>query len=170
MNAVHFHLILNHFPIVLSIIGFLVLSMGLILRNTSVKGVALSILILGGFFSFLTSRSGGEAEELVENISEFDKNVIHEHEEKAEPFTALFMGLGLVSIVGLWSIVKQKKYAKYISILVLAICIPVIVLGFLVGTSGGEIRHSEIRKDAVITTLPEQSDSPAQVEDKEDDH
>lgn len=172
MNAVHFHLMLNHFPIVLSILGFLILSTGLILCNRHIKGVALAVLLLGALFSFMTSQSGERAEGIVKNIPGIEKQMIHEHEEKAEPFSALFYALGLISLISLWSLVKQKKYSKHLSILSLALCIPVIVLGFVVGLSGGEIRHTEIRKDAVYKTIPGAADSQKSEndDDKEEDH
>ena len=53
-----------------------------------------------------------------------------------------------MSIITIFTLIRRNKYAKYFLYLSLALAISAGVLAKFVGTSGGEIRHSEIRSEA----------------------
>jgi hypothetical protein len=59
-------------------------------------------------------------------------------------------GLGLVSILGLVANYKKHGKASVVSYVILFLAIGSAVLSKSVGTSGGEIRHTEIRENANI--------------------
>ena len=98
-----------------------------------------------------TMMTGEGAEEIVEELG-ISHDIIHEHEEMAETFMKVLYGLGLVSILGLVANVKKYAKASIVSYAVLVLAIGSAVLSKSVGTSGGEIRHTEIRNESVITT------------------
>ena len=91
--------------------------------------------------------SGEGAEEIVENIPGVTENLIHEHEEAAELFALLSYVFGAFSLVALWSSWKNKSYNVVLSYLIAVFAILLIFLGKQTGTSGGEIRHTEIRSN-----------------------
>jgi len=149
MNGAHLHLIANHLPIVGVIIGTLVMVVGLILKKDQIKQTALGINLFSAITALFAFFTGEEAEEVVEDIPGISETLIHIHEEYAEIFFNLSILIGVISIVALYLSIKGSKYAKYGFVLCLALSIALIVIGKQVGTSGGEIRHTEIRSENI---------------------
>jgi uncharacterized membrane protein len=147
MNQAHFHLIVNHLPIIAPLIGFLVLLGGLIAKSEIVKRTAFAIFIFGAICTLPAFVSGEGAEEIVEKMSDVSHQLIHEHEEKAEVFAWVSYLLGILAGVGFWANWKQKSFANIVGYLVLVLGVLVMFLAAQTGTSGGEIRHPEIRKE-----------------------
>jgi len=147
MNGAHLHLIANHLPIVGVIIGTLVMIAGLILKREQIKQTALGIYIFSALTSMFAFFTGEEAEEVVEDIQGVSETLIHIHEEYAELFFTLSLILGAISIITLYLSIKSNKFAKYGFLISLALSLSLIFIGKQVGTSGGEIRHTEIRTD-----------------------
>jgi hypothetical protein len=57
---------------------------------------------------------------------------------------------GIFSILSIFTSTKKHKWAKICSFLTLLFALIASILAKSVGTSGGEIRHTEIRANAVI--------------------
>ena len=145
MNDAHFHLIVNHLPIVGLLIGILVLLAGFVLKKTEVKLTALGIFIFSALASMAAFYSGEGAEEVVENLAGISETLIHTHEEYAESFYVLTLILGGLSLITFIAELRKFRFAKYLMVLCLLLAAADGVLAKYVGTSGGEIRHQEIR-------------------------
>jgi uncharacterized membrane protein len=145
MNDAHLHLIVNHFPIVGTAIGLLVLIFGYLIKNQQVKATSLGIFIFSALAAIAANYTGEGAEEIVEKIPGITKSLIHDHEETAELFFTLSLILGGAALITLFLQIKKMGLAKYGYILVVILAISSLVSANYVGTSGGEIRHSEIR-------------------------
>jgi hypothetical protein len=91
---------------------------------------------------FLT---GEEAEETVEHITGVSEQLIENHEELAEKAIWSMGLLGALSLINFFAIVKKLSFAKTISIITLIVSLGTFVHFAKVGSTGGEIRHSEIR-------------------------
>lgn len=165
MNYAHFHLVVNHLPIVGTLIGFLVLSAGLILKNPQIKNTALGIFIFSALTAIAAFSTGDGAEEIVENLTGISETLIHKHEEYAELFQTIMLILGGVSLITLFLEYKKLPFSKYGFVLVLLLSVSSIIISKYVGTSGGEIRHTEIRSDANVIQL----DSHNKNNDHDDD-
>jgi uncharacterized membrane protein len=153
MNDAHYHLIVNHLPIVGLLIGILVLIAGLVFNKAEVKLTALGIFIFSAITSIAAFYTGEGAEEVVENLEGISETLIHTHEEYAETFYTLTLILGGLSLLTFIMELKKIKFTKYLIILCLLIAIVDGVLATYVGSSGGEIRHTEIRNDAKVIPL-----------------
>lgn len=149
MNDAHLHLIFNHLPIIIPIVGLLVLVTGFVLKSDVIKRVALGIFVLGALAAFPASFTGDRAEDFVEDNLDVSHQIIHRHEDMAETFAILSYVLGAFALVGIWANWKQKPYAKYLAITVLIMSLVVLFFAQRTGTTGGEIRHNEIRSDFV---------------------
>lgn len=149
MNDAHLHLVVNHFPIIGTILGLGILIAGIILKNKSTKNVAYVLFIVAAIFAFFSMSTGEGAEELVEDMPSIGKQIIHEHEEIAEKLALVLYVLGVVSLTGLYLNIKNHSKAALISFLAIAIGAIAVFLAQQVGTSGGEIRHTEIRSNAI---------------------
>ncbi len=94
----------------------------------------------------LSFNTGEGAEELVEKVAGVSHDVIHEHEEMAEKFGLPMYGTALLSIISLFLMNKGFKFSRYLNFTILILALFVSYLSIKVGTSGGEIRHTEIRE------------------------
>jgi uncharacterized membrane protein len=68
MNDAHLHMIVNHFPIIGTILGLGILITGIILKNNSVKNTAYGLFIVATIFVALSMGTGEGAEELLEDM------------------------------------------------------------------------------------------------------
>ena len=148
MNDAHLHLVVNHFPIIGTILGLGILISGMILKNNSVKNTAYFVFITAAIFAAFSMGTGDGAEEMVEDFPNIGKKIIHEHEEIAEKLAIVLYVLGVISITGIYLNIKNHAKSKLVSFLALVIAVIAVIIAQQVGTSGGEIRHTEIRANA----------------------
>lgn len=148
MNDAHLHLVVNHFPIIGTILGLGILIVGIILKNNTVKSTAYFLFIVAAIFAAFSMGTGEGAEEAVEDMASVGKQVIHEHEEMAEKLAIVLYVLGVISIGGLFLNYKKNAKANLVSYLALVVAIVGTFLAKETGTTGGEVRHTEIRSDA----------------------
>lgn len=121
------------------------------LKNNTVKNVSYVLFIVCAVFAALSMATGEGAEEMVEDMPGIGKQIIHEHEEMAEKLALILYVLGVVSLLGLYTTIKNHSKAKLVSFLALVIAAIAVFVAQQVGTTGGEIRHTEIRKDYKAT-------------------
>lgn len=168
MNDAHLHMVVNHFPIIGTILGLGILIAGLVLKNNTIKNTAYCLFVVGAIFSLASMATGEGAEEIVEEMPSIGHQIIHEHEEMAEKFALVMYVLGAISIVGLYMNVKNNAKANIVSFLALTVAAVGVFLAQQTGTTGGEIRHTEIRANS--TTTSGQSGFDAQSESSEEEH
>lgn len=157
MNDAHLHMVVNHFPIIGIIFGLGILIIGFFLNNNIVKNVAYGLFIVGAIFAAVSMSTGEGAEEIVEDFPNISKNIIHEHEEIAEKLALVLYVLGVVSLVGLYLNFKKHSKATLISIIAITIAIVGVFFAQQTGTTGGEIRHTEIRATSTINPAATQA-------------
>ena len=170
MNDAHVHLAVNHFPIIGTILGLGILIAGIVLHNKSVQNTAYVLFVIAAIFGFFSMYTGEGAEEMVEDFPGIGKAIIHEHEELAEKLAIVLYLLGGISVLGLILNVKNHAKAKFISVVAVIIAIPAVYVSTLVGTSGGEIRHTEIRENYLKTTGSADETSPRNSEIKSENN
>ena len=158
MNDAHLHLIVNHFPIIGTIFGIGILIAGLALKNNALKNTAYILFIVAAIFALLSVNTGEGAEELVEDMPNIGHDIIHEHEELAEKLALLLYATGIFSLLSIYTSSKNHKFAKIASYITLVLAVGAAVLSASVATSGGEIRHTEIRDNAVISATENDSE------------
>ncbi len=151
MNEAHFHLTVNHLPIIIPIVGFLILVGGMILKSDIIKRTAYAVFFLGALTTIPAFASGEGAEEMVEHMEGVTHHIIHEHEEAAESFALLSYALGLLSLLALWANWKKKSIANSAQYVILVLSLAVLYTGKKTGTTGGEVRHTEIRSGGTST-------------------
>ncbi|MCL9770238.1 hypothetical protein NAT47_07395 [Flavobacterium sp. HXWNR69] len=167
MNEAHLHMVVNHFPIIGTIFGLGVLVTGIFLKNNVVKNVAYVLFIVAAIFGAVSMATGEGAEEIAENLPSVTEQFIHEHEEMAEKLAIVLYALGLVSLIGLYLNIKNHAKANLVSYLAAVIAIAGVFIGKQTGTTGGEIRHTEIRANAASVAVPAENNGN---ETEGDDH
>jgi len=158
MNNTHLHLIINHLPSIGLLIGILVLLAGSLLKKTEVKLTAFGVFIFSAVTSIFAYYSGEGAEEVAKNLTGISETLIHTHEEYAEFFFIFTLILGTVSIISFIAELKRFRFSKHLMILSLLIALVDGIAVKYVGTSGGEIRHPEIRIEAKMIDLETEED------------
>jgi uncharacterized membrane protein len=138
-------MVVNHFPIIGTIFGAGILLAGILFKNNAIKNVAYILFVVAAVFAAVSMATGEGAEEMVEDMPTVGHDIIHEHEEIAEKLALSLYVLGVVSLFGLYANIKKLSQAKIVAILTLVISIIAIYFAQLTGTTGGEIRHTEIR-------------------------
>ena len=149
MNSAHWHLVVNHLPIIFPLVGVIVMITGLISKSETVRRTAYMIFAIGALSAIVAMSTGEGAEDTVEQISGISEDSIENHEEAAETFALLSYLLGGLSLLGLWASFKEKSFSHLVAIGTLIFAFVVLFFGRNTGTTGGEIRHTEIRSDYI---------------------
>ena len=156
MNGAYWHLVVNHLPIIFPLIGAIVLITGLIAKSDAIKRTAFLIFTLGALAAIAAMTTGEGAENIAEKISGITRSDIHKHEEAAETFAILAYVLGGISLLALWASFKQKSFSTIVTIATLIFAVALLFFAKQTGTTGGEIRHTEIRGNYPLPTSKKQ--------------
>ncbi len=81
MNQAHFHLLLNHAPIIGPAFGIAVLLAGFIFKSDPVKRAALGIFVLAALLAIPAFLTGEGAEEIVEKLPGVNETLMETHED-----------------------------------------------------------------------------------------
>ena len=150
MNDAHVHMVVNHFPIIGTIFGLGILITGIVMKNNVVKNVAYVLFCISAIFGFASMFTGEGAEEIAENLPSITDQIIHEHEEMAEKLALVLYVLAGISLVGLYLNFKKHAKANLVSYFAFVIALVAVFLGKQTGTTGGEVRHTEIRANTTV--------------------
>jgi uncharacterized membrane protein len=158
MNPAHIHLLLNHIPILGSLFGTILLAIGLLRKDKSLLNAGLLTLVIVSIVAIPVFFSGEGAEDIVEKMPDMSHDIIHEHEEIAEKAIWLMELVGLGSLIAFFLHLKEHPLRHTVTIAVLVLAVANFGVMAKVGNTGGEIRHTEIRKNATTSDAIEKSD------------
>jgi uncharacterized membrane protein len=137
----YLHLLSNHFPILGSLFGVLLLVVALIKPNLNTTLSAYLILLVSGIGGFVAYFTGEPAEESIEHVPGISHKLIHVHEEMAENALIFVFLMTAAAVVGLWAERAQWNSAKKIERFTLVVGIIAFILFAFTGYLGGHIRH-----------------------------
>lgn len=148
MEDIHFHLLINHFPIVGAIFSSLILIAGIFTRSELVKRVAYGLFILTALLVIPTKNSGEKAEHHIKKAVDVNEILIEKHEDMADIAFWSLIVLGIISVLGFYLSMKESGIAGVISIVIVVGSIISIIYLWKTGETGGKIRHTEAFKNA----------------------
>lgn len=145
MDATHLHLLLNHFPIIGTLLGVGVMAYGYLTAAAEVKKAALWTWAAMALIAIPVFLTGDPAEESVEGLAGVSEALIHEHEEAAEWALWLMETLGALSLLAL--VFDKIKPATSKTLVLVSLLLSLVTFAAMARTGylGGQIRHSEIR-------------------------
>jgi uncharacterized membrane protein len=144
VNLAHLHLLLNHFPIIGTVVGVGLFVGSLVGKNDDLKRAGLIIFAVMALLSLPTFFSGIGAEGAIEKLPGVSDALINRH-EGAAILALLFMEItGALSLAGLWQSHKFSRPARWNTVAVLLLSLITVSLMARVGTTGGDVRHPEI--------------------------
>lgn len=141
----YLHLAVNHFPIISTIIGMLILLAGLIFKNEGIKLSGLGTMVFAAIMAVPAILTGDSAAEAVKGLPDVLSSLVEKHEDIAYVGLWSILPMGIIAGLAIYSLFKKEKMYK--SLVITAFVLSVLVSGVMiyVGRTGGKIRHSEFR-------------------------
>lgn len=145
MNTTHFHLLLNHVPVLGTGFGLLILLIGGWRKSDELKKAALIFFAVTTLVSVPAYLTGEPAEDGVKGLPGVSKPIIEKHEEAA---AVAFTGIIVLGVFGLGGLIRYRGDRVippwFTSSAVVA---SLVVCGLMAWTAnlGGQVRHTEIR-------------------------
>ena len=157
MNLAYLHLVLNHFPIVGTVIGLGLFVVSFVGKNDDLKRASLMVLAAVALLALPTFFSGIAAQRAIGRDPAVSAVLIERH-EGAAILALFFMEIaGALALVGLWQRhrVSTGKPGSWNLMAILLFSVVTAGLMARVGTTGGDIRHPEIRLAQEVTGTQE---------------
>jgi len=154
MNAPHWHLAINHLPVVGVFLVVLLLAYALARGHGELYGVSLGALVLLALATVPVFFTGRSADEVLMELPDVDDKLIHIHEAAAN---LAFIGigvLGVVALAGLWFGRKMPHVPRGLAAAVFILALIETALLARTANVGGQIRHPEIRPAGAAGTAP----------------
>jgi uncharacterized membrane protein len=147
MNLAHIHLILNHFPVIGMVFGFLLLAFALVKKSEELIRVSLGVFIIIALLALPVYFTGEPAAKVIEHLPGVTESVVEEHEEAALITLITVEILGLVALGGLFYFRHLENLPNWL--VKASLILAAISIGLLAWTAnlGGKVRHTEIRSD-----------------------
>src|SRR5690349_20350048 len=109
MNLAHVHLLLNHLPILGTLIALAMFLVALVMDQNDLKQVSLALFALIALFAIPTYMSGSGAEEMIKDSPDVSMDAIETHQGSAL-IAFIFMELtGAFALIGLWRFSPTSK-------------------------------------------------------------
>src|SRR5947208_4318848 len=106
MDWPYFHTIVNHFPIILSVVGCAVLLLALVTRRRGAWLYALATLTLAGLAAYPTFFSGDQAARALRNTWYIERTMVREHDAAAGYALWTLLIAGAMSAYAWWRMLR----------------------------------------------------------------
>ena len=143
LNPAHWHLLVNHLPIIGSIIGLFILGYGIISKTEVVIKMSYWLFIVLAVFAVIAKQTGEQAEGFIMSAKLADETLIEPHAQAADYAQWSMIILGLIALAALF--INRLKTPKVMPLIVLITALVAAGLMGWTGFLGGEIMHKEIR-------------------------
>jgi len=144
-NAAHWHLVLNHLPVVGSLAAVLLLGWAFIKNSDDVKRVALTALVFVALVSIPTFLTGDPAEHSLKGLPGISKRWISSHEDAGEFALWAAVAVGATALVALIVFRKKRSLPRWVIGVFLLLALTVCTIMARTANLGGKIHHPEIR-------------------------
>jgi uncharacterized membrane protein len=144
MNGAQFHLLLNHLPVLLPLVGTCILIYALSKKSRELLQVGLVLIVLTALATVPTYLSGAPAEQVVKNYPNVLRDAIHTHQDAAYLGMLLVEFYGLVCAIVLWRDWRRLRTTKGTQIFLIVFGLCTFILMARAAHFGGLIRHEEL--------------------------
>lgn len=148
MSMVHLHLLLNHVPAVGAVLIAALFGIALIRKSSEIAKTALGAAVAVGIVALAVYFTGEPAEEAIEGMAGVSEGIIARHEDAALLATIAAAATGAVALA-LLAWFRGRPLSRLLAGVSLAGSL--VLSGLMAWTAnlGGQIRHTEIRADAI---------------------
>jgi hypothetical protein len=162
MTAAHFHLALNHIPLLGILFGAALLAYGLWRDSSDVQHASLGLLAIAGLTTIAVYLTGEPAEDIVEGLAGVSHDAIEAHESLGT--YALVAGLltALSALLALALRAARQHLVRWSVLLTLTLAIASTGLIGYTANLGSKISHPELHVDTPTSTpsgeMPDEND------------
>lgn len=143
MDAPQLHLMLNHIPVIGTLIVVIALGAAKVFRSAALQRFGLAILLGAALVGVPVFLSGEPTEERIEEMAGVSETSIEAHESAAKAATLALVILGVLALGGL---VSERSRASRLYSGAMLVCTLALSLGMAwTAHLGGRIHHPEIR-------------------------
>jgi uncharacterized membrane protein len=151
MNYVHLHLLLNHFPIIGTIVGLGLFLVSFLGKNEDLRRSSYIVFAAVALMSIPAFLSGYGAQLMVKGPSVSDA-LIQRHQGAALLSLWFMEATGALALIGLWQSQRTSYPPRWNVSAVLLFSLLTVALMARTGNTGGDIRHPEVRPGQTVTT------------------
>jgi hypothetical protein len=145
LSPLHVHLMLNHMPLLGTLAAALLLAWGRLRRSVEVTRLGLVAAVLVALLTVPVYLTGEPAEHSLRDlVPDVDRDLVEEHEERAEVGFIAVLVTGGLAVLALW-LGRREQPSPMLSGLVLAALVVCFGLFAWAALVGGQIRHTELR-------------------------
>jgi uncharacterized membrane protein len=145
MNFAHIHLLLNHIPVIGSIIGCGLFLISLIGKNEDLRRAGLIIFAAVALVAIPAFASGKGAQLMLQHKPGISDAFVQRHEGAAMLALWFLEATGALALTGLWQFHRRGRMTRWNLAAVLIFSLLAAGLMVRTGNTGGEIRHAEAR-------------------------
>lgn len=146
MNGAHLHIMVNHLPVIGTLIAVAILAFALLLDHPVLTRTGLWMLVGLGVAGIAVYLTGEPAEEVLESLPGFQEAMVERHERAATVATTLLAVVGAGALG--WLFVSRRRipweHRRTAGYALLAALVPAAAMGYA-AFLGGQIAHEEIR-------------------------
>ena len=109
MNWPYLHTLINHFPIILSVVGFAVLVFAFFNKSRGVWLYAVATLTLAGLSAYPAFFTGDEASDALRGTWYIVRSAVNAHDESAGYALTTLLITGVVSAYAWWHMLRRDR-------------------------------------------------------------
>lgn len=158
MNFAHLHLLLNHVPVLGTIIGFCLFLASFLGKNNDLRRSSLIIFAVVALLTIPTFLVGFGAQAEIKGLPGVSDALVLRHEGAAMLSLWFMLATGALALAGLWQSQRALRPARWNLLAILFFSLLTVVLMARTGNTGGDIRHPEVwggTDPAATTTVTE---------------
>lgn len=159
MNWPYLHILINHFPIILTVVGTAALALAFVVKHRGVWLFALGTLTLAGLAIYPTFYTGDEAGHAMRDTWYVVRDMVKEHEESADFALPAVLVMGAASAYTWWRMLRREVTGlPPVWLRVVVALLAVFTLSVVIRTAylGGQIIHDSPK----LQTAPLPARSP----------
>jgi uncharacterized membrane protein len=144
MSLSHLHLVLNHIPVIGSVIALGILLLALVRRSDDLRRAGLEVVVVVGLLSLPTYLSGLGGQKDLSDTAQVSLNMIHAHHDAAMLGSIAMLFTVMMAWVALWQTRRLTRPARGVFGTVVLLAIVTVALMGRAANLGGQIRHPEV--------------------------
>ena len=147
MSVTHLHLLLNHFPVIGTLIVVALLAIALMRKSSELTKVSLGLLAGLAIVSVIVYLTGEPAEGAIEKLPGFSEAITERHEEFALVAT-IVLGMVGTSAAILLFVTRKRQMSRWITLTGFVMSLAAAGMMGYTAMLGGQVRHTELRSGA----------------------
>ena len=155
MNMTHLHLLLNHVPVLGTVFGVALFASGFWRKSQQLNRAGLTVFLLSALIAVPVYLTGENAESVVKPLPGFSKAITEQHEEIAAKAFGGIVALGVAALAGLILFRGARTIPAWFGTSILLASVVVSGLMLWTASTGGQVRHTEIRSNSGPAPAPQ---------------